>query len=400
MAYSDGPQTQLNRFSNPAVAACMSRPCGVAGSSDNARSLGNTATAVAAFRSTSTTTPATPSLAVANASVVEGNSGTRTMTFRVTLSAASTTAVSFTAATANGTATAGSDYVALPATRYSLAAGTTTRDIAVTVYGDTLAEASETLTLALSSPSGATLADGSGTGTIGNDDSAAQLSIADVAIDEGNSGTRTASFVVRLSQPAPAPVGYDIATVTNAATTATAGSDFVAAALHQSIPAGATSQAFPVTINGDTAREGNEVYIVGVSNVSGASVADGTALGTIRNDDLPQLTIADVAVDEGDSGTTAAVFTVTLSSAATAPVTFDIATASTTATTATPGTDYTATALAGATIATGARTLAFSVPIRGDATAEATEFYVVNVTRVVGAVLADGAALGTIRNDD
>jgi hypothetical protein len=399
MAYSDGPQTQLNRFSNPALAACMNRACGVAGSSDNARTLNNTAAIVAAFRGATSTT-ATPTLAVANASMAEGNSGTRALTFRVKLSAASTTSVSFTAATANGTATAGSDYTALPATRYTIAAGATTRDIAVTINGDTAVEANETLTLSLTNPSGATLADGSATGTITNDDGNALLSIADVAIDEGQSGTKVATFTVKLSQPAPTTVGYDITTLTTSTTTATAGSDFVAKTLHQAIAAGATSQAFPVTINGDTTAEGNETYIVSVTNVTGATAADGAALGTIRNDDLPRITIADVAVNEGNSGTTAAVFTVTLSSPATAPVSFDIATLATATTTATPGTDYTATALTGASIPVGSRTRTFSVPIRGDTSVEPNEVFVVSVTRPVGAVLADGAALGTIRNDD
>jgi hypothetical protein len=400
MAYSDGPQTQLNRFSNPALAACMNRPCGVSGSSDNARTLSATAAKVAAFRSATVSSTPTPTLAVADASVTEGNSGTRSLTFRVTLSAASTTGVSFTAATANGTATAGSDYVALPATRFTIAAGATTRDIAVTVNGDTTAEGNETFALSLTSPTGATLADGTATGTITNDDSNALLSIADVAVDEGNTGTKAANFVVRLSKPAAGPVGYDITTLTTSTTTATAGSDFVAATLHQTIPAGATSQAFPVTINGDTTAEGNETYIVSVTNVTGATASDGAALGTIRNDDLPRLTIADVAVNEGNSGTTAAVFTVTLSSPATAPVSFDIATITTATTTATPGTDYTATALTGATIPVGSRTRTFSVPIHGDTTVEAKEYYVVSVTNATGAVLADGAALGTIQNDD
>ena len=285
MAYSDGPQTQLNRFSNPALSACMSRPCGVAGSSDNARSLSNTAATVASFRAATTSTPSLPALAVANASVVEGHSGTRTITFRVTQSAAAATSVSFTAATANGSATAGSDYVALPATRYTIAAGATTRDIAVTVNGDTATEANETLTLALSSPSGATLADGSATGIITNDDTAT-LSIADVTVDEGAAGTtKLATFTVRLSQPVSGPVGYTVATRTTSATTATAGTDFVSASATQTLAAGTTSRTFPVTLRGDATAEPNETFIVNLTGITGAAAGDVAALGTIRNDD-------------------------------------------------------------------------------------------------------------------
>jgi hypothetical protein len=399
MAYSDGPQTQLNRFSNPAMVACMSRPCGVSGSSDNARSLGNTAATVAAFRSATVSTPTVPSLAVANASVVEGQSGTRTITFRVTQSAASATNATFTAATANGTATAGSDYVALPATTYTIAAGATTRDIAVTVNGDTATEANETFTLTLGNPSGATLADGSATGTITNDDTPT-LSIADVTVDEGASGTKLATFTVRLSQPASGPVGYTVATRTTTATTATAGTDFVSASATQSIPAGATSATFPVTVRGDTTVEPNETFIVNLTGITGAAAGDVAALGTIRNDDLPKLTIADVAVLEGDSGTTNAVFTVTLSSPATRPVTFNIATKATATTTAVAGSDYTAAAATAASIPVGSRTRTFSVPVRGDTTAEPDETYAVHVTSITGAVPADGLAVGTIRNDD
>jgi hypothetical protein len=401
MAYSDGPQTQLNRFSNPALGACLGRACGVSGSSDNARALTNTAATVAAFRAPATASAPTPSLAVANATVTEGNSGTRTLTFRVTQSAASTTSVSFIAATASGTAIAGSDFVALPATRYSIAAGATYRDIAITVNGDTTPEATETFTLALSSPTGATLADGRATGTIGNDDSSAVLTIGDVSVTEGQSGTKAMTFTVKLSQPAPVPVTYDIATLTTSTTTATAGSDFVASSLtRQAIAAGATSKAFTVAVKGDTTPEAEEVFIVVVTNVTGATAGDGAARATIRNDDVPSMTIANVSVPEGDSGTTAAVFTVSLSSPATATVTFDITTVPTSTSTATPGTDYTATALADLTIPAGARSRTFSVPIRGDATVEATETFTVVLTGVTGALLADGAAVGTIQNDD
>ena len=43
---------------------------------------------------------------------MEGDSGTKDMTFTITLSGASDTPVTVTYATADGTATAGSDYVA------------------------------------------------------------------------------------------------------------------------------------------------------------------------------------------------------------------------------------------------------------------------------------------------
>ena len=139
--------------------------------------------------------------------VTEGNSGTTTAAFTVTLSAASPQTVTVNYATANGTATAGSDYVAQTGT-LSFTAGQTSKTISVTVNGDTTVEPNETFFVNLSSPSGATIADAQGQGTITNDDSAAlpTLSINDVTVTEGNSGT-TIAAVHRdpLGRRAPPP---------------------------------------------------------------------------------------------------------------------------------------------------------------------------------------------------
>jgi plastocyanin len=109
------------------------------------------------------------------------------------------------------------------------------------------------------------------------------LSIADASVTEGNSGTKLATFTPRLSMTSSSPVTFNIATSN---TTATAGSDYVAKSLvGQAIPAGATSLAFSVTINGDSVSEPNETFKVTLSNIVGAALKDGVAVGTISNDD-------------------------------------------------------------------------------------------------------------------
>ena len=109
------------------------------------------------------------------------------------------------------------------------------------------------------------------------------LSISNISTTEGNSGTHTATFTLRLSKPSPGPVTYNIFTANG---TALAGSDYVARMqTGQSIPAGATSRAFVVTIRGDTMVEANQAFTVNVSNVVGATVADPNATCTIVNDD-------------------------------------------------------------------------------------------------------------------
>ena len=109
------------------------------------------------------------------------------------------------------------------------------------------------------------------------------LSVAFISTTEGNSGTHTATFVLRLSKPSPGPVTYRIATANG---TAVAGSDYTARMLSgQSIPAGATSKSFAVTIRGDTAVEPNQSFTVRLINVVGATVAKPNATCTIVNDD-------------------------------------------------------------------------------------------------------------------
>jgi hypothetical protein len=235
----------------------------------------------------------TPAISIADASVSEGNTGTKTLTFTVSLSPAASGTTTFNVATANGTATAGSDYVALNLSGQTIAAGATSKTVAVTINGDTTTEGNETFTVNLSSVTGATLGDGQATGTISNDDGGGgspTLSISDVTIAEGNSLSRQAVFTLTLSAPAATAVTYNIATANG---TATAGVDYTAKSLTgQSIAAGATSKTFSVAVKGDTVAEPNETFTVNVSGVVGATLSDGQGVGTISNDDAGVMRVA------------------------------------------------------------------------------------------------------------
>ena len=125
-----------------------------------------------AYRVRLTTVAPVPALSISNASLTEPDSGTAAMTFTVTASAAPTGAVTVRAKTVNGSATAPADYTALPAagTLVTFSAGETSRTVSVPIVGDLKKEPNETFAVTLSSPTNATIADGSGTGTIVNDD--------------------------------------------------------------------------------------------------------------------------------------------------------------------------------------------------------------------------------------
>ncbi|MEP2775426.1 MAG: Calx-beta domain-containing protein [Luteolibacter sp.] len=110
-------------------------------------------------------------LSIADASVAEGNSGTKNLTFTVNLSKADRkNTVSVAYSTANGSATAGSDYTASSGT-VTIAAGKTSATLNVPIIGDTVVEPDETFFVNLSNPVNAAIADGQAVGTIMNDDS-------------------------------------------------------------------------------------------------------------------------------------------------------------------------------------------------------------------------------------
>ena len=121
----------------------------------------------------SVTPPAVvPTVSLSSTSVVEGNTGTKSVAVTVSLSQATTVPVSVVVNTiAGGTATAGSDFTFAPVT-VGFAAGETSKTVNVQVIGDTAVEGSETVVLGLSSVSGATIGTPSGTLTITNDDAA------------------------------------------------------------------------------------------------------------------------------------------------------------------------------------------------------------------------------------
>jgi hypothetical protein len=239
---------------------------------------------------------------------------------------------------------------------------------------------------------------------------APNLTINNASIAEGNAGPATATFTVSLSTPAPSTdVTFDIATADGTAQddnpAASEDNDYVAKTLTgQVIPAGQQTYVFTIAINGDTVIEPDETFFVNVTNVSGATVTDGQGEGTIQKDDNPTLSINDVALTEGDSGTKVFSFTVSLSANAPAPVTFDIATADGTAQDDNPAVsednDYVARRESGLLIPTGQSTFSFEVTVNGDTTIEANETLFVNVTNVSEAIVGDSQGLGTIQNDD
>jgi ribosomal protein L35AE/L33A len=334
-----------------------------------------------------------PTVSVDNVTVTEGNSGNVNATFDVSLSTASGQAASVNYAAADGTATAPTDYAATSGTVH-FAAGETTKQVTVIVHGDTLDETNETFTLNLSNATNATIADGTGVGTITDDDIPPALSVNNVTVTEGNSGTVTATFNVSLDAPSGQTVNVDYATADG---TATAPADYTATSDALTFTPGQMLEQVNVTVNGDLIDELDETFTLNLSNASNATIADGTGVGTITDDDgPPSLSVNNVTVTEGNSGTMNATFTVTMSAASGQTVTVQYASADGTAT---APADYTSTS-GTLTFTPGQTTKQVSVPVVGDTLDEADETFTLGLTNAANATIADPLGLGTITDDD
>jgi len=233
----------------------------------------------------------------------------------------------------------------------------------------------------------------------------ADVSIDDVTMTENDDGTQTFTFTVtRTNDNGDFTVDY-----TTADDTATAGSDYVLATNTLTFVAGSgiLSQTISVTVNGDLDIENTEQFFVNLSNVVSttgtANIADGQGIGTITNDDFsPTVSIGEVSVAEGDAGTTTLTFTVTRTDENTEfTLDFDTVVGGS----ATADDDYVS--VAGGTVTFtngGALTQTVTVTVNGDLTTEGDETVNVEISNIQNTVgsttISDGAATGTILNDD
>lgn len=221
-----------------------------------------------------------PSLKINDVIKAEGTGGGTAFNFTVALSAPSAGTVKVNYATANGTALANGDYAAVGGT-LTFSPGQTSKTVAVKVVGDAAVEPNETFLVKLASPSGATLADAQGLGTILNDDGPV-LRINDVSKAEGNAGTTAFTFTVGLNPASTGTVKVRYATANG---TALSGSDYNAASGTLTFAPGQSSKTITVNVIGNRVVEPNETFFVNLGTASGATVFKARGVGTIANDD-------------------------------------------------------------------------------------------------------------------
>jgi hypothetical protein len=248
-----------------------------------------------------------PSLSINDVSITEGDSGTKTLNFTATLSAASTLTVSVNFATSNSSAIAPTDYAAITTTTLTFNPGETSRTIGVTINGDTTFESDERFFMNLSGAVNSTISDSLGIGSILNDDTMGgfiSFSQADYPVSESAGSivvtvqrTGNLAGVATVDYVTSADSGVPCATTTHVASPKC---DFTSALGTLRFAVGESTKSFRVLISQDSFVEGFETFNLTLSNpTSGAAlITPATATVTIADDVIEPSTNA---IDEASN---------------------------------------------------------------------------------------------------
>ncbi len=227
-----------------------------------------------------------------------------------------------------------------------------------------------------------------------------EVRINDTSVSEGNPNRATSAFTMQLSKlhPANAPITVNYLTEEG---TATATVDYVP--VNDNITFGSASLALPLNVQviDDTDIEDDETYTLRLVSVTNAVITRSTGIGTILNDDTGGVLLAKNAqITEGNSGTQALTFEVTLDEPQGLPVTVSYVTSDLSAT---AGADYAA-SFGTLNIPAGFTSAFLSVDVFGDTAFEGDETFRVtlfdSVNATIGPALGNNAGRGTIVSDD
>ena len=226
-----------------------------------------------------------------------------------------------------------------------------------------------------------------------------ELTIGDASIQESENGETDLVFLVERSSGV-GDATVDFATSDGTAQASTGDYQETSGTLTFT-DGGATTREIRIPINGDNTVEQDETFEVTLSNASGVSIADATAIGTISNDDQALVSIRNVSRAEGDAGTQNYVFEVQVDNAIDRSFELDFATADDSAVSTS---DYTSVSGTLAFAGDAGEVQTITVQVAGDTVVEPQERFFVNLSslsadgRSVG--FADDQANGVIRNDD
>ncbi|HJU54466.1 MAG TPA: Calx-beta domain-containing protein [Pyrinomonadaceae bacterium] len=337
-----------------------------------------------------------PQISIADATVIEGTPGQQTYaSFTVKLSRPSDFYVQVYYRMGPGTANY-EDYATYYSGSVYFVPGQTSQTILIPVFDDTRDEPNETFSVLLSGASNATITDGQALGTIVDNDPTT-ISIGNVTLTEGNTGSANASFKVSLSLPSAQPVTVKYATVNG---TAASPADYTPASGTLTFAPGQTLISVNVPVAGDIADEEDENFKVQLSAPTNAVLAyNNYGICFIKDNDAPpKISINSITVTEGSTGTTNAAFTVSLSAASGNTIFVNYETADGTAS---AYSDYTGVDTSSLTFEPGQTSKTVNVVVQGDAWDELdTETFKVLLSNPYNATLATSQGVCTIKDDD
>lgn len=221
------------------------------------------------------------------------------------------------------------------------------------------------------------------------------FTVSDTAVEEGDTGVVEIAFPVSLSATEDGTVTVDYETEDD---TAVAGVDYVATSGTLEVEPGQISTAISVQILPNSQIQENRTFLLHLSNPVGATVARGTATGTIVDDDdsVPGVTVSDPMVQEGDGDTVDLGFRGSLSYATDEAVSFEYVTVDSTAV---AGEDYMPVS-GTATIEPGHSQVRIDVPVIGNDLPQDDRMLLLQISDSVNATIDDDTGEGTILDDD
>jgi hypothetical protein len=217
-----------------------------------------------------------PTVSIDDVAVAEAATGTQSATFTVSLSRSVPLTVTLNFITADGTAKSPGDYAATSG-QVRFFPGTWTQTVTVPVKADDVHEDEESFSVRLAGATNATLGDSSGTCTVIDSSTEPEISVRDISVTEGDSGTTNAVFVLSLSNPSAQAVAVTATTFGGSAATSLDYSHTEAAV---TFPPGSTTQNVSVPVLGDLSREGLETFSLALTGANHASLREDAATAT------------------------------------------------------------------------------------------------------------------------
>ncbi len=291
-------------------------------------------------------------------------------------------------ATQNGTANSGNDYTTQSGNLVFSGNNSQTHQVVVAVSDDAVVEASENFMLDLSCANALVNVTPQATASITDNDGTALLSISDVSFDENGSGT----FQVSVDKAVEGGFDVDYTLVSNQAI---AGTDFVVPVNRTLSFDGSANQTinFTIAATDDNIVEIDEVFDVTLSTTHALVDASATAVGTIRDNDAANISVADLSVTEGETAS----FELVLSNNVANGVVVDYLLE---AITATSVDDYTV--VSGQRTFTGTQNELITIDVNtiDDAIVEQAESFRLSLSTSNALVTIDNEAVATINDND